>query len=422
VPKGNDWTHYRFDLSGTGNNPEGLINSTNVSRLKQAWTWDAPDTLASTPAVVGRTIYIPSGKTLTAVNLRTGAPLWSYATDTKGFINSSVAVDPQTQIAYFGTPSHTVYAVSTRDGALVWKTTLAPNVTDAHIWSSPLLVNGKVYIGLASERGLPCVRGALYALDAATGKTVWTHYTAPEGELGGGIWSSPIAIPEQRAIVIVTGNPCYGPDGVLSPSDLEQDSFVAIDWDTGKTKWAYTAIKNDTCDCDFGGGPVTYTYGGSQYFVAGNKYGAVYALRLQGNGVQLAWSRQDAILSHSRTSGIIQPASYADGMVFIAGNIANDDPSCMGKVWALAADTGALRWEACTARPTTGAGAISGDVYFNASFGSVVAYRATTGEVLWHADLPGEDVYGGVTISHGALLVGTTKTFLHSFTLDGEAP
>src|SRR5690349_24371700 len=61
VPKGNDWTHYRFDLSGTGNNPEGLINSTNVSRLKQAWTWDAPDTLASTPAVVGRTIYIPSG-------------------------------------------------------------------------------------------------------------------------------------------------------------------------------------------------------------------------------------------------------------------------------------------------------------------------------------------------------------------------
>jgi outer membrane protein assembly factor BamB len=52
----------------------------------------------------------------------------------------------------------------------------------------------------------------------------------------------------------------------------------------------------------------------------------------------------------------------------------------------------------------------------------VVAYRATTGEVLWHADLPGADVYGGVTIAHGALLVGTTKTFLHSFTLDGLAP
>src|SRR5262249_26249993 len=107
-----------------------------------------------------------------------------------------------------------------------------------------------------------------------------------------------------------------------------------------------------------------------------------------------------------------------------AGNNGNsgNTSSCAGGVWALAADTGALRWQACTPRPTVGAGAISGDVYFNASFGSVVAYQAKTGNVLWHADLPGADVYGGVTISHGALLVGTTKTFLHSFTLDGLAP
>ena len=418
VLKGNDWTQYRYDLSGTGHNPEGLIDSTNVSRLKGTWTWDAPDIFASTPTVVGRTIYIPNGNTLNAVNLQTGALLWKYVTDSQGFINSSVAVDLQTQIAYFGTPTHRVFAVSTRDGTLVWKTMLGePNQLGAYIWSSPLLVNGKVYIGFSSEGDHPCVRGALYALDAAIGKIVWVHYTAPAGELGGAIWSSPIANPEQHAIIVSTGNPC--PGGAVS--DLEQDSFVAVDWDTGATRWVYTVLETDDCDCDFGGGPVNYTYGGQQYFVAGNKYGVVYALRLQGKGVQLAWSRRLGGVSNSSVSGIIQPPSYADGTVFIAGNTGNNG-SCAGAVWALAADTGALRWQACTPRPTIGAGAVSGDVYFNASFGSVVAYRATTGDVLWHADLPGAEVYGGVTVSHGVLLVGTTKTLLYSFTLDGLAP
>ncbi|HEY7093466.1 MAG TPA: PQQ-binding-like beta-propeller repeat protein [Ktedonobacterales bacterium] len=418
VLKGNDWTHFRYDLSGTGHNPEGLIDSTNVSRLKQTWTWDAPDIFASTPTVVQRTIYIPNGNTLNAVNLRSGTPLWKFSTGENGFINSSVAVDTQTQIAYFGTPEHRVYAVSARDGTLVWKTTLGePNQPGAYIYSSPLLVNGKVYIGFASAGGDPCVRGAVYALDAATGKIVWVHYTAPAGELGGGVWASPITIPEQRAIIVATGNPC--PMGAAS--DYQQDSIVAMDWDTGATQWVYTALNPDPCDCDFGAGPVNYTYGGQQYFVAGNKYGAVYAVRQQGKGVQLAWSRRLASVSKSSLSGIIQAPTYDDGTVFIAGGAALDG-SCAGTIWALAADTGAIRWHACTQRPTISAGVVSGGVYFNASYGSIVAYNAKTGDVLWHADLPGADVYGGVTISHGALLVGTTKTLLHSFTLDGLAP
>src|SRR4029077_17893596 len=107
--------------------------------------------------------------------------------------------------------------------------------------------------------------------------------------------------------------------------------------------------------------------------------------------------------------------------VFVAGKTGNNG-SWAGAVWALAADTGAHRCQLCTPRPTIAAVSISGDVYFNASYGSVVAYHAKTGDVLWHADLPGADVYGGVTVSHGALLVGTTKTLLHSFTLDGLAP
>ena len=38
LPKGNDWTQYRFDLAGSGLNPENRITTSNVSQLKQQWS------------------------------------------------------------------------------------------------------------------------------------------------------------------------------------------------------------------------------------------------------------------------------------------------------------------------------------------------------------------------------------------------
>ncbi len=42
----------------------------------------------------------------------------------------------------------------------------------AHIWSSPLLINDKLYIGLASHNDTPCVRGAVFALDPKDGHSI----------------------------------------------------------------------------------------------------------------------------------------------------------------------------------------------------------------------------------------------------------
>src|SRR6266849_5662640 len=37
LPDGQDWTQYRFDVTGTGMNPEGQISVENVAQLSQQW-------------------------------------------------------------------------------------------------------------------------------------------------------------------------------------------------------------------------------------------------------------------------------------------------------------------------------------------------------------------------------------------------
>jgi outer membrane protein assembly factor BamB len=418
LPSGNDWRQYRYDVAGTGVNPEGLIDSTTVAQLQSTWTFKGKFPFGSTAAVVQGVVYIPNGKTLYALDFKTGAKLWTFeGLGTYQYMTtSSVAVDSQAHIAYYGTPDARVYAVSTLDGSLVWQKQIADPAQGAYIWSSPLLVHGAIYIGLSSNNDTPCVRGAVFALDAATGATRWVHYTAPSGVLGGGVWSSVIASSQLHAIIATTGNPC-GPSYV---STYQQDAIVAMDWDTGATLWSFTALTSDICDCDFGGGAVNYTLGGQQYFVAGNKYGTVYALRFTGSGVTLAWSRRIALTSGEGVGffgGTIQPPTYLNGTVYIAGGTTVDN-TCPGAVWALAADTGAVRWRACTPHRPIAAGAASGDVVFMGYQGALVGYHAQTGQVVWKTAVSG-DVWSGVAISRASLLVASANGTLTRYKLAG---
>src|SRR5215467_5406296 len=52
LPPGNDWTQYRFDLAGSGLNPENSITTSNVARLKLQWSNPTARPFESTPAIV----------------------------------------------------------------------------------------------------------------------------------------------------------------------------------------------------------------------------------------------------------------------------------------------------------------------------------------------------------------------------------
>jgi outer membrane protein assembly factor BamB len=258
------------------------------------------------------------------------------------------------------------------------------------------------------------VRGAVYALDAATGAIVWVHYTAAPDELGGGVWSSLAADPDHHEVIATSGNPC--PAG---SSDVEQDSIIGINWDTGATDWAYTAIADDECDCDFGQGPVAFTYNHHGYVVAGNKYGMVYALaRAASGGMRLAWSRRITAAGFLGRGGIFEPPTYGDGLVYVGGGPTSDGACAKGAVWAFRAETGDVAWRACTTDQVVSPAALVRDVLFVAQQGALVAYAAGSGRVL--ATLPHEgSVWGGVTVAHGYVLVGTVSGKLYCYTVPG---
>lgn len=412
-PPGNDWPQYRYDLRGTAVNPEDIISSSNVSQLKTAWVHDNKGIpYESSPAIVDGVIYIPSGNTLGAYQLDTGAKLWTFTgfKPANGAVNSSVAVDTARHLAYYGAPNNYVYAVDIRTGRGVWATKLGETSDGSYIWSSPLLANGNIYIGLASINDHPCIRGAVVALDADDGLTAWTHYTSPDDELGGGVWSSVTADPDEHVILATTGNPC-----TTIYSDYEQDAIVAIDWDTGKTVWSYTALETDTCDCDFGQGAVTYTLNGQKYIVAGNKHGVMYGLARTATGVRLAWSTTVAQNEYPNHGAVFQPPAYKDGLVYVAGGILMDG-SCLGAVWALHGDTGAVAWRKCTPARTISPGAITSDLLFIALHNEIVAYDLKTGDIRWHGKIDG-DAWGGTAISHGYVVLGVPKGKLYCFRL-----
>jgi outer membrane protein assembly factor BamB len=425
---GYDWTQYRFDVYGTGVNPETHFTATNVTNLAPSWPpvhfsghpWE------STPAVFNSVIYVTNGNALQAIDLATGSPLWHFddLPQTYATINSSVGIDTAAKIAYYGTPDARVYAVSLVTHKQVWMDQLGDPTTGAFIWGSPLVVHGKVYIGLASHDDNPCVRGGIWALNAATGAVNWVHYTVDAGVIGGGVWSSITADPSAHRLLVTTSNPCPGNDVVG-----EEDSIMALDWDSGATLWRYQALTYDACDCDFGQGAVIFTLQGTQYVVAGSKAGRVYALvppSASGGAPTVAWTLD---ISGSESNflgqgGIFEPPTYVNGMIYVAGGPTLDGACSGGGLWALKADTGAVVWRQCTAGQVASPSAYTNGVLFVGQADALVAYDAGSGAVLWKGDLHvnGQvpDVWGGVTVSHGYVLVGSVSGYLRGFSLNGR--
>lgn len=413
LPDGNDWAQYRYDVSGTGANPETRISSANIAQLSQSWVYAYGSDYAAS-AIVNGVVYTNSDQTLHAIDLRSGQVKWTFQVPHESFgTYSGIAVDSETRHVYYGTSSAQLFAVNMDTGKQAWVDQLGDPKTNAWIWDAPLVVNGHVYVGVASRDDTPCVRGDVFALDPNTGAIFWTHYFAPAGALGGGVWSSLSADLAAHEIIASTGNPC--PEG---PVQSEEDSIVGLDWDTGTTHWLYQALTYDTCDCDFGEGAAIFTLQGLEYIVAGNKNGTVYALTRSapGDKPHLAWSKSVTGVGAYTTGGIFEPPTYTNGLVFVGGGPTPDGACPRGALTAFNAQTGAVLWRNCTSSQLVAASAATGDVLFVAMADRLVAYNINTGQQLWAAQQPGQ-AWGGVAISRGFVVSVTVAGKIYCYAL-----
>ncbi len=119
-------------------------------------------------------VYVGTGEThVVALNAKTGALIWSSATDGSVSVSPAVADGIVYVACNTGYSSGSVEALKASTGEFIWKT----GVGGAY---PPIVANGVVYVGTVND--------AVYALNARTGASLWSYTT------GNSIISSPAVV------------------------------------------------------------------------------------------------------------------------------------------------------------------------------------------------------------------------------------
>jgi len=323
---------------------EFILSPQTVPSLTPRWVFSANGEVQGTPTVQGNAVYASdAGGSVWRIDSHSGTSVWevklpaitgnpaSYSRVSPAISNDAIIVGDQA--------SATLIALSKLNGALLWKTTVAQNPY-AFITSSPVVVNGRLYVGVSSNQEYAATvvpgfkvdfRGSVAALDVSNGKLLWQAFTVPEGYTGGAVWASNLAIDVRRqAVYVDTGNNYSVPSSVaacqsaaktnselaacLAPEDYI-DSVLSLDMNTGSVKWAkrftYLDTAIDSCvnvivnpanpcpapsgpDTDFGSAPNLFTISAKgkieDIVGAGQKSGVYWALDRDSGAI--VWSTQ----------------------------------------------------------------------------------------------------------------------------------
>jgi alcohol dehydrogenase (cytochrome c) len=194
-----NWPMYGGDSGNTRFSSSNQINAGNVNKLKVQWALQLGTNRSqeSTPILVGDTLFVTSSfgpKNTFAVDARTGQVKWTYQPDIPKGIEQYACCDVNNRgVAhadgriFVGRLDAHVVALDAKTGKELWKTQVVDYTQGSVITSPPTLVKNLVITGFGGgEYG---VRGAIVALDQATGKEVWRTQTVPQpGEPGGDTW------------------------------------------------------------------------------------------------------------------------------------------------------------------------------------------------------------------------------------------
>jgi alcohol dehydrogenase (cytochrome c) len=289
------WLTYSGNFLGHRYSALDQINPGNVGRLRVAWIYQVNDLnkFETTPLVADGVMYItepPSNAT--ALDLRTGRPLWQYRRELPrdirpccGQVNRGAAI--LGDLVYLGTLDAHLVALDARTGRVRWDVEVADYKLAHTITGAPLAIRDKIVVGMAGgEFG---VRGFLDAYDGRTGQRLWRFWTVPgPGEPGNETWAGESwkygaattwvtgsYDPENNLVLWGTGNP--GPDyngEVRRGDNLYAASLVAVDGDTGKLRWHFQFTPHDVHDWDSNQVPVI----AGQHVVTANRNGFYYVL------------------------------------------------------------------------------------------------------------------------------------------------
>ena len=195
----NGWPVYGQNYANTRFSPLKQINSKNVNKLKLAYSFSLASLRSneSTPLVIGDTMYVTSSwgpKFVYALNAATGEKKWVYEPEIPDDVMQFGCCDVQNRGAayadgklFIGRLDGKLTAIDAATGKELWTADVVDYKQGSVITSPPVVVKNKVITGFGGgEYG---ARGSLQAYDANTGKELWRTYTVPgPGEPGNDSW------------------------------------------------------------------------------------------------------------------------------------------------------------------------------------------------------------------------------------------
>jgi outer membrane protein assembly factor BamB len=425
-PNNNAWSGWGANIyNNRWASENNEVNSTTIRQLVPHCKLDYPKGVSATPVVLNNTAYYPTGNgSFYALNIGTCEYVWhvnvtkvcyDYQPVTPRQMNNSIPMSrtsPQIDgnTLYFATQTHALIVAVKLDTGNVLGTVQVSDHPLAVLTMSPTVYNGNIFIGASSQEEsatadptYKCCNFigvfAAYSFDTKTNKfkLLWNVHTLPKGKgwAGASVWGSQPAIdPARNQVFIGTGNTyvypteyekCLNKPASCLPSDVWQESIIALDISTGKVNWRKSISPLDgwVMSCGYAGAPTSssalcpFAPGPDADF----GMAPTFVPAALGDGT----TRNDSVIIGQKNGNLYSVNAVTGDIQW--NIITSPDSDAGGLSWGIAVDNFQIYFTAINfgshtwiPQPVAGYGAIN-----NSAFG---AANLKTGHLVWETPTP----------------------------------
>jgi alcohol dehydrogenase (cytochrome c) len=190
---GANWLYVDHDYLGARYSPLSDINSKNVARLDQVCSHTFPEKSPSqtAPLVYGGTIYATSSHFTVAMDGATCKVIWQHQWQPRSreVFKTQRGVGLKDGKVIRGTPDGYLIALDARTGKELWSRQIADPVDGYFVSAPPLIVGDLIFIGPAGSESAG--KGWVGAFRLSNGERIWKFNTVPDlGEAGAETWGN----------------------------------------------------------------------------------------------------------------------------------------------------------------------------------------------------------------------------------------
>jgi outer membrane protein assembly factor BamB len=423
---GEDWPMYLHDPARSASSGDTTLSPQNASQLQKVWSFATGGGVAASPTVVGGVVYVGSWDGYEyALNASTGALIWKTYL---GAINVGPSCNPPAAgvsssaavvngVVYVGGGDNYWYALNASTGNIVWKLDVTSGTGyDGHYnWASPLIYNGFAYVGIASFGDCPLIQGGLLKVNLSTHQVVARWNAVANGQVGGGVWTSPTLDTATNTIYVTTGTK-------TSISQTTAEAMVALNGSTLARLGSWQVPANQqVSDGDWGNTPTLISGG---LVAATNKNGVVYAFRRSNISAGPVWQQRIANGGACPLCGDAPVSSDAfDGTRLYAGagNLTVSGTTQKGSVTAFSPSTGQILWRRFLSAHILPALTADHGLVIGGVGSTVTVLNASSGATLF-SYATGNAIYSPASVANGRIYIGSQDHKVYAFGLRNSNP